>query len=124
MNLNITWTITAIIAVNSFLAPIFVALTNNKHHSQIRKLELEHDANLRQIDLQQQANIHQVEIYYSDKKQAFSEFIVAAGNFSKSRSNSHMYEALQLLQIKRFYFATLITKNNFVIFSTMLIPKS
>lgn len=95
MGIEITWTITAIIAVSSFLSPIFVALINNRHHTCIRKMELEHDALLRKLDLQRQADIRQTDIYYSDKKQAFSEFAVAAGNFAKSRSNHLMYEALQ-----------------------------
>ncbi len=43
MNVNITWTITAIIAVSSFLSPIAVAIINNLHHAKMRKLELEHD---------------------------------------------------------------------------------
>lgn len=34
MDFQITWTITAIIAVSSFLSPVVVAVINNRHHSQ------------------------------------------------------------------------------------------
>ena len=47
MTFNITWTITAIIAVSSFLSPIAVAIINNHHHVRIRKMELEHDEYMR-----------------------------------------------------------------------------
>lgn len=42
MTIEITWTITAVIAVSSLLSPIFVALINNRNNAKIRNLELEH----------------------------------------------------------------------------------
>lgn len=44
MKFDITWSITAIIAVSSFLSPIVVSIINNKHQYAMRKLEL--NANL------------------------------------------------------------------------------
>lgn len=43
MNFDITWTITAVIAVSSFLSPVVVSWMNNKHHYKMRKLELQSD---------------------------------------------------------------------------------
>ena len=57
MTIEITWTITAIIAVSSFLSPIFVARINNKHQEKLRKLELEHDEYMRQLDLQDRKSV-------------------------------------------------------------------
>ncbi len=95
MTIEITWTITAIIAVSSFLSPIFVARINNKHQEKLRKLELEHDEYMRQLDLQQQMMIKQFDIYYSDKKAAFSNFLHAAGMYSMRKGYSSDYETLQ-----------------------------
>lgn len=94
MTIEITWTITAIIAVSSFLSPIFVAKINNKHQEKIRKLELEHDEYMRQLDLQQQMAIKQLDIYYSDKKTAFADFLHAAGVYSMGNESARDYEAL------------------------------
>ena len=58
MEINITWTITAIIAVSSFLSPIAVAIINNRHHAQIRKMELKHDEYMHWLDLQQSTTIN------------------------------------------------------------------
>lgn len=94
MAIEITWTITAIIAVSSFLSPIFVAKINNKHQEKLRKLELEHDEYMRQLDLQQQMMIKQFDIYYLDKKTAFSNFLHAAGKYSMGKEYSRYYEDL------------------------------
>ena len=94
MNFDITWTITAIIAVISFLSPIFVALINNHHHAKMRKMELEHDEFLRKLDLQQQISIRQADIYYADKKKAFSEFLYHAGQYAFSKHHEQIYENL------------------------------
>ncbi len=95
MTIEITWTITAIIAVSSFLSPIFVAKINNKHQEKMRKLELEHDEYMRQLDLQQQMAVKQLDIYYSDKKTAFANFLHDAGVYSMRKGYSSDYEALQ-----------------------------
>lgn len=95
MKINITWTITAIIAVSSFLSPIFVAIINNRHHSKMRKLELAHDEQLRKLDLQQQNTIHQFDIYYADKKKAFSDFLQAAGDYYASKHTLESYMKVQ-----------------------------
>lgn len=95
MQFDITWTITAIIAVSSFISPIIVAIINNRHHTKIRKLELSHDEQIRKFDLQQQASVRQCDIYYADKRQAFLDFLEAAGNFSVKRGSNSHYEILQ-----------------------------
>ena len=94
MNVNITWTITAIIAVSSFLSPIAVAIINNLHHAKMRKLELEHDEYLRRLNLQQQFVTRQFDIYYLDKKNAFSDFMKQAGIFSMGKPSNISYESL------------------------------
>lgn len=95
MNIDITWTITAVIAVSSFLSPIAVAIINNKHQAKIRALELEHDERVRMIDLKQQTIIKQLDIYYADKKDAFSNFLNAAGLFAMGKQSRQDYERLQ-----------------------------
>ena len=95
MEINITWTITAIIAVSSFLSPIAVAIINNHHHARIRKMELDHDKYMRWLDLQQSTTIKQFDIYYEDKKKAFSDFTHAAGIYSHGKKNAPDYQSLQ-----------------------------
>ncbi len=68
MDIKITWTITAIIAVSSFLSPIFVAIINNFHQRKLRKLELEYDMSLKKLT-----------VFYENKKNAFSNFLCEAG---------------------------------------------
>lgn len=95
MEINITWTITAIIAVSSFLSPIVVAIINNRHHARLRKMELEHDEYIRWLDLQQTTTVKQFDIYYADKKKSFADFANAAGQFSFSKQTAQAYQALQ-----------------------------
>lgn len=92
MQFEITWTITAIIAVSSFLSPILVAIINNRHHTRIRKLELEYDKNMKQLDLNNQATIRQADIYYADKKQVFTEFINASCNLYIHSNGRESYD--------------------------------
>lgn len=83
MKFDITWTITAIIAVSSFASPIAVAIINNMHHAKMRKMELEHDEYLRQLN-----------IYYADKKTAFSNVLKAAGDYSGDKQSLDKYGVL------------------------------
>lgn len=94
MNFDITWTITAIIAVSSFLSPIVVAIINNFHQARIRQIELEHDRHIRLLDIQHQASIRQLDIYYADKKNAFQDFAKCAGALSFSSNLPSHYTAL------------------------------
>lgn len=94
MKFDITWTITAVIAVSSFLSPIFVAIINNRHHAKIRKMELEHDEYMHQLNLNQQSIVKQFDVYYADKKEAFSEFANTAGIFSMGKGSQRDYENL------------------------------
>ena len=41
MKVDLTWTITAIIAVASFMSPVIVTLLNNRHDYKLRKLEVD-----------------------------------------------------------------------------------
>ena len=91
MKFNLTWTITAILAVSSFLSPIFVAIINNRHQEKIRKMDLQHDEKMRQMDLKQQATIRQSDIYYSNKKDAFSNFVEIAGGYLSHTQNPTQY---------------------------------
>ena len=111
MNFDITWTITAIIAVSSFLSPIAVAIINNSHHARIKKLELEHVKGVRCLDILYQASIRQMDIYYADKKNAFENFAKCAGNFSLSRNNPNAYEALHSSIDKAFLFCCAKNQN-------------
>lgn len=94
MNIDITWTITAVIAVSSFLSPIAVAIINNKHQAKVRRLELEHDERIMELELQQQSVVKQFDIYYVDKRESFSDFVKQAGQFSMSKQSVKHYELL------------------------------
>lgn len=94
MHLDVTWSITAIIAACSLISPILVAMINNRHHTKIRQMELSHDESMRQF-----------EIYYADKKTAFSNFLNAAGRFSSDKSDLELYGRLQSLLNKALLFA-------------------
>ena len=95
MTIEITWTITAVIAVSSFLSPIFVALINNRHQVKMRRMELEHIEYIRQLDFRQQSMLKQFDVYYADKKAAFSDFLRAAGAYSRGKRSRCDYESLQ-----------------------------
>lgn len=41
MKFDLTWTITAIIAVASFMSPVIVTLLNNRHNYKVKKLEID-----------------------------------------------------------------------------------
>ncbi len=94
MKLDITWTITAIIAVSSFLSPIVVAIINNYHQIKIRTIELKHAEYVHQLDLQHAIDVKQFDIYYADKKQAFSDFSRAAGSYFFSKGVASRYSDL------------------------------
>lgn len=94
MKFDITWTITAVIAASSILSSILVAIINNKYQTKIRKMELDHAEHMHQLDLQQQFTIRQFDIYYADKKKAFSDFATEAGNYAFNTQNTHSYNSL------------------------------
>lgn len=93
MKFDITWTITSIIAVSSFLSPVLVAIINNRHQRKMRKMELEHDIAVKKLT-----------IHYEDKKKAFSDFLFNAGIMC---SNNVAYE------IKQNFFACVQTASLF-----------
>lgn len=94
MKFDITWTITAVIAVSSFLSPVVVSIINNKHHTEIRKMELKHNETIRFYDIQQQLSTRQSDIYYADKKEAFSKLLKVAGTYLSNTKNSIFYSNL------------------------------
>lgn len=110
MKFDITWTITAIIAVSSFLSPIAVAIINNMHHAKMRKMELEHDEYLRQMDLHQQLSVRQSDIYYADKKSAFLEFMSCAGTYSSDKQSLVNYASLHSAIDKALLFCHPVTQ--------------
>ena len=66
--INLTVTISVIVALAALISPIIVACINNWHHTKIRRLELEHDMSMKKLS-----------IFYEDKKNAFSNFLLNAG---------------------------------------------
>lgn len=63
MELNLTITISVIIALIALISPIAVAIINNRYHMKLRKMELQYEISTKQMD-----------VYYSDKKQAYDNF--------------------------------------------------
>ncbi len=70
MELNLTITISVIIALIALISPVAVAIINNRYHMKLRKLELQHEITVKQMD-----------VYYSDKKQAYDRFLKIAGAY-------------------------------------------
>ena len=68
MKLDVTWTITSIIAVSSFMSPILVAIINNRHNRKLHKMDLEYNSMQSQLSA-----------IYKNKEAAFSSFIQDAG---------------------------------------------
>ena len=61
-------TISIILAIGTVLSPIWVALINNSNQRKLRQLELHHDLSMKKLT-----------IFYEDKKNAFSNFLINAG---------------------------------------------
>lgn len=66
--LDLSWVITAVIAIAAFLSPVAVALINNHHAYKMKKLEFCHEENMKKLSLSHEAAQKQFEIYYTDKK--------------------------------------------------------
>lgn len=75
--------VTSVIAIAAIVSPTLVAIINNTHQTKLKILEFRHDSRVRQF-----------EIYYADKKAAFSEFIRAAGAFASDRADTSAYADL------------------------------
>lgn len=75
--------VTSVIALAAIVSPMLVAIINNSHQAKLKTLEFKHDSRVRQF-----------EIYYADKKAAFSEFIRAAGAFASDRADTSSYADL------------------------------
>lgn len=93
-HLDLSWVITAVIAIVAFLSPIVVAHINNRHTAKMKQMEFTHEEKLKQIEHSQQMAEKQFEIYYADKKAAFSDFCQAAGVFSMGKQSTRDYENL------------------------------
>lgn len=88
---DLSWTITAVIAIAAFLSPIFVAIINNHHSRLMRKMDIKHEEKLKDIDAHLELSKKQFDVYYADKKNAFSNFLLNAGKFSASKQNPISY---------------------------------
>ena len=75
--------VTSVIALAAIVSPMLVAIINNSHQAKLKTLEFKHNTQVRQF-----------EIYYADKKAAFSEFIRAAGVFASDRADTSAYADL------------------------------
>lgn len=93
--LDLSWIITTVIAIAALVSPIFVALINNRYNVRLKNLEFTHVETLKQMELSEKLSEKQFEIYYSDKKTAFSEFLLAAGSYTIDESNLQCYAKLQ-----------------------------
>lgn len=109
--LDLSWTITAVIAVAAFLSPIIVAFMNNRHAHIIRQLDIAHAETLKKMELESAFIEKQFTIYYSDKKMVFSNFLQAAGNFSMYKQSSSSYAELQSSLSQAMLFCTTETQH-------------
>lgn len=92
--LDLSWVIAAVISIAALISPIAVAAINNRHALKIRQLDIAHEEEKKKMDLDHEAIQRQFEVYYADKRTAFSELLKEAGKFSVRKQNINNYEAL------------------------------
>ena len=95
MGIKLTWTISTIIAVSSFISSVVVALINNKQQQKIHEMDLDYDKSVAELRVKQEIFHSQTEKNYTDKKNAYIRFIEAAGNFIYDPSHSQSYDELK-----------------------------
>lgn len=86
--MDISLTITSIIALCALLSPIITALINNHHHLKMKKLEL-----------QEQERVHKLE----HQKQIFESYLCAAGACIKFADDPHLREYGSYYALALFY---------------------
>ena len=69
-SIEISFTITSIIALMALISPIFVTIINNKHHLKLKQIELNNNIQQQKFDT-----------YYLDKSNAFRSFLINAGQY-------------------------------------------
>lgn len=82
MEIDLTWTITAIIAVSSFASSVAVALINNKQQQKMHQMDLDYDKSVAELRVKQEIFHLQSDKNYVDKKAAYMCFIEKAGHFT------------------------------------------
>lgn len=92
--IDLSWTITGIIGCAALFSPIAVALINNHHAYKMRKLDIAHEERKTQMALAHEAAQKQFEVYYADKRIAFSTLLKEAGNFSTHKQDLDDYSSL------------------------------
>jgi len=69
-SINISFTITAIIALIALISPIFVTIINNRYQIKLKQIELNNNIQQKKF-----------ETYYIDKSNAFRSFLNNAGQY-------------------------------------------
>lgn len=69
-SIDISFTITAIIALIALISPMFVAIINNRHQIKIKQIELNNNILQKKF-----------ETYYADKSNAFRSFLINSGQY-------------------------------------------
>lgn len=54
MGIKLTWTISTIIAVSSFISSVVVALINNKQQQKIHEMDLDYDKSVAELRVKQE----------------------------------------------------------------------
>ena len=91
---DLSWAITGIIGCAALLSPIAVAVINNHHAYKMRKLDIAHEERKAQMALAHESVQKQFEVYYADKRIAFSALLKEAGNFSTHKQALDNYCSL------------------------------
>ena len=86
-SLDLSWVIPVAISVTALVSPIFVSHINNQHAYKLRQLNIEHEEEEKKMKLNHEAMQRQFEVYYADKRTAFSELMKKAGKFSTRKQN-------------------------------------
>lgn len=94
MKINLSLTIASILALCSIGSSVITAFINNRYQLKLRELDLKHNNYVKNLELRQQNESMQLNVYYSDKKKVFSDFINAANNYI---GNSNYYSAFKNL---------------------------
>ncbi|MBP3446487.1 MAG: hypothetical protein J6K64_04340 [Clostridia bacterium] len=109
--------ITVVIGCVAFLSPIVVSLINNRHNAKMREKEMAHQQKMKKIELEHEYAIKQLDVYYKEKKDAFSKFLISAGSiFFDTSSTKHTLNDLESAAANALLFCSYENKDRILIF--------
>lgn len=90
-----TWDTSSVLALATVISSVLIAAINSRSQRKIHEKDIQHEDYSHWLDLQEKLFIDQRNIYYSDKKKAFSDFVNAAAVFIVEPATRRPYENVQ-----------------------------